>query len=605
VTPELHQQVRRLFDAAHDLPEEGRRAFLENQTGTAPEVLAEVQRLLAASAEAQSFLETSSDTARHIGRYRIERELGRGGMGIVYQATDPAINRKVALKLIRTSHALFDDDGFNRDSLVREARAAGPLRHPGIVTIYDVGEAEGVPFVAMELVEGASLFTLLSSGNRPDPARAIDILRQVAAALDYAHSRGIIHRDIKPANILLDHGSAVKITDFGIAKIVSGQASTLTGMQVGTAYYMSPEQILTQPLDGRSDQFALATMAFELLTGTLPFMGESATSISFKIVHDPCPSASAANPALPPAADSVFARGLGKLPAERFPSCADFVAALDAALRSPLPVEPPTRVSRSDVPAAGASPLPRIALGLVLAGLIGFALYRLWPAFRPAPAAEAAPTVRLFHADPPSIPSGATATLQWDTSGAQEVEIDHDVGKVAAAGTFAVKPSATTVYLLTARGAGGQTSVRASVEVTAPAKAPAPPKPKAEPAQPPALTREAQADRLYTDAMADLHAGRTAHAASQLRQAADLGNVSAMEAIGQIYWSGNGVARDDLEAIDWFQKAAAKGSAAAIYDLGIAYETGRGVRKDAKVARNLFRQAAEAGEPRAKARIQP
>jgi hypothetical protein len=217
----------------------------------------------------------------------------------------------------------------------------------------------------------------------------------------------------------------------------------------------------------------------------------------------------------------------------------------------------------------------------------------------------AAPAIRSFHAEPPSIPPGGTATLRWDTSGAQDVQIDHDVGKVAAAGTVAVKPAATTIYLLTARGAGGQTSARASVEVSAPAKAPPPAKPKSEASQPPMLTRQTQADRLYTDAMADLRAGRAAQALHGLTKAAEAGNVSAMEAIGQLYWTGNGVAKDDLEAIDWFQKAAAKGSAAAIYDLGLAYETGRGVRKDPKVARNLFRQAAEAGDNRAKERIKP
>lgn len=265
-----------------------------------------------------------------IGRYRVTGELGRGAMGVVYRAEDPAIGRTVAIKTIRLNDV--DDPKereFLRQRLVREARSAGVLSHPGIVTIYDVQEHEGVGYVFMEFVDGPSLERVMREHSM-EPEQVISIIEQTAAALDFAHSRGIVHRDIKPGNIMLAQGNIVKITDFGVARFTSQQA-TLNGVVLGTPSYMSPEQITDRPTDGRTDQFALGVMTYQLLTGEKPFIGDSLASLMFKIVNDDLVPPQRLNPTLGPAADNVLKRVLAKDPAQRFGTCAEFARALRAA----------------------------------------------------------------------------------------------------------------------------------------------------------------------------------------------------------------------------------------------------------------------------------
>src|ERR1700722_14530481 len=289
MAPELHVQVRKLFDAAMERPETERLAFLQSTCGGQPEVFQSVVRLLEARQGSESFLEDGSPS-RRIGRYLATRELGRGAMGIVYEAFDPLIGRKVAVKVIHLQD--FADEGkaqFLRDRLFREARSAGALSHPGIVIVFDVGQEGELAFIAMECVEGVSL-SELAQGRTIPRADALDILRQTAAALDYAHRNGVVHRDIKPANILLDKGVTVKVADFGIAKITSTEHHTVTGMVMGTPSYMSPEQIEALPSDGRSDQFSLAVVAYELLTGRRPFLSDSLATLAHMIVFAERPS---------------------------------------------------------------------------------------------------------------------------------------------------------------------------------------------------------------------------------------------------------------------------------------------------------------------------
>src|SRR5580692_7060998 len=248
MSPELHGRVRSLFDQALDRPEAERLSFVQSACTGDPEVLQAVVRLLEAHGSADSFLEDDTRPARHIGRYLVTGELGRGAMGIVYEAIDPLIGRKVAVKVIHLQ--AFADAGearFLRDRLFREARSAGALSHPGIVVVFDVGQEGDLAFIAMERVEGVSLYQVLASGRKIPRAEAFDILRQAASALDYAHRNGVVHRDIKPANIMLDKGVTVKIADFGIAKITSTEHHTVTGMVMGTPSYMSPEQIEALP----------------------------------------------------------------------------------------------------------------------------------------------------------------------------------------------------------------------------------------------------------------------------------------------------------------------------------------------------------------------
>jgi serine/threonine protein kinase len=254
--PEFHRRVRGIFDEVLSRPESERLQFLQEVCGTDQESFQAVERLLEAHSASSFFLDETSPSARRFGRYVISRELGRGGMGIVYEATDPLIGRSIAIKIIHIeSLAQPGEAGFMRDRLFREARSAGSLSHPGIVTIFDVGQEGDEAFIAMERVNGPSLQQMLASSPRLACMTSLDILRQCAAALDYAHRHGVIHRDVKPANIMLHEGVSVKITDFGIAKLESAADQTRTSGVLGTPSHMSPDQIGAKPLDGRSDQF--------------------------------------------------------------------------------------------------------------------------------------------------------------------------------------------------------------------------------------------------------------------------------------------------------------------------------------------------------------
>lgn len=263
-----------------------------------------------------------------IGRYRIISEVGRGAMGVVYRAADPSIGREVALKTVR-----LDVDGRDklRERLFREARSAGVLSHPGIVTIYDMGDEDGLAYIAMALVRGPSLEALLCSPAPLSGARFFAILRQTAIALDYAHSRGVVHRDIKPGNIMTDEDGHVKITDFGIARFASAQRLNETTTITGTPNYMSPEQVQGLNADGRTDQFSLGVVAWEMLTGEKPFSGENLSTVVYRIVSEEPLPAQHLNGTLTPRIDEVLRRALAKDAAKRFANCAGFVDALEMA----------------------------------------------------------------------------------------------------------------------------------------------------------------------------------------------------------------------------------------------------------------------------------
>jgi serine/threonine protein kinase len=267
-----------------------------------------------------------------IGRYRIIGELGRGAMGVVYHATDPAIGRSVAIKTIRIRD-IHDTQQRERlrERLFREARSAGVLSHPNIVTIYDMDEVEELAYIAMAYVNGPTLEKILASEKALSGANMLRILRQTASGLDYAHGRGIVHRDIKPANIMTDEDGAVKITDFGIAKITAVNNMTDTRTVVGTPNYMSPEQVQGLAIDGRSDQFSLAVIAYEILTGERPFTGEHLSTVVYKIVAEEPADAQRINSTLTPLIDQVLRRGLSKKPEDRYPNCSSFVGALEMA----------------------------------------------------------------------------------------------------------------------------------------------------------------------------------------------------------------------------------------------------------------------------------
>jgi len=279
-----------------------------------------------------------------LGRYEVVRELGKGAMGIVYLAKDPLIGRLVALKTIRAAvHADDDEQKEFQLRFIREAQAAGILNHPAIVTVHDIGQDEGsaVNFIAMEYVEGQNLKEVLNQGRALSFEQIGDIIAQVAEALDFAHAKGIVHRDVKPANIILIEGMRAKITDFGIAKIASGAANlTTTGQFLGTPNYMAPEQVKGAPVDGRTDIFALGICLYECLTRRKPFGGDSLTSISYKIVHEPFPPLIEINPTIPEGFEEVVAHCLAKDPAKRYQRARDLAVALRAVIRGDRPSRP-------------------------------------------------------------------------------------------------------------------------------------------------------------------------------------------------------------------------------------------------------------------------
>ena len=270
---------------------------------------------------------------RKIGRYEVVGELGHGGMGVVYDAVDPKIRRSVAIKILNLKGlAEAGQAQVLKDRLLREARSAGMLSHPGIVTVYDVDEDGETPFIAMERVKGPTLGALLHAKGKLPIESALDILAQTAVALDYAHGKGVVHRDIKPANIMLQDGRVVKVTDFGIARQLFASSQTSEGKIAGTWEYMSPEQCEGRETGPRSDQFSLATVAYELLSGAMPFKADSAAAVYHKLVVAPRPSVRSLNPNLPEAVDGVLGRAWSNDAGRRYATCVAFAAALRSAV---------------------------------------------------------------------------------------------------------------------------------------------------------------------------------------------------------------------------------------------------------------------------------
>jgi serine/threonine protein kinase len=266
---------------------------------------------------------------QRLGRYEIIEELGRGAMGVIYKAKDPAIGRLVAIKTIRLGD-FTDPSHFEevRSRLKREAQSAGALSHPNIITIFDVGEEEGLSYFAMELVEGANLERVIETNPQLDYATIVHIARQAADALGFAHQHGIVHRDIKPANIMLTQDGRVKVADFGIAKVGSTKM-TQPGTLLGSPSYMAPEHFLGRALDGRSDIFALGIVLYELVTGRPPFTAESLGTLSYKVVHEDVVPPIELRPDLDPRLNEVIVKALARDPARRFQSAEELSDALE------------------------------------------------------------------------------------------------------------------------------------------------------------------------------------------------------------------------------------------------------------------------------------
>jgi hypothetical protein len=390
---------------------------------------------------------------------------------------------------------------------------------------------------------------------------------------------------------------------------------------MGTPGYMSPEQIESRAVDGRSDQFALAVLAYELLTGVKPFESDLISTLAHLIVYGERPSAFAANPELPAGVDAVLSRGLARLSETRFNTCAEFIGALES-IFVPKPTPSPSRRTNRWLYQAAAV---IVLVGVAAAGLLyktSFVAAKAAAAIVNPPALQKvlpAPLIQTFQGNSLSIAVGKSTSLSWVVTGAKEITIDPGIGKVSATGSQSVTPETSTTYLLHAEGPGGAAHATVTVEVR--------------------LAAADRAHQLYEAAVVKRRSGRTGEALALLRQSAELGESSAMVDLGESYESGEGVAQDPAQALRWFRRAAAadntsgmlflgamymfgesvplnnaeaarwfqkatnKGNASAMYDLGTLYEDGKGVTKSTSIANQLYRRAAVLGNEEAKKRL--
>ena len=306
------------------------------------------------------------------GRYELEELVGTGGMSSVFKARDRLLERRVALKVL---HQHYTDDEEYVERFRREARVVAQLSHPNIVTVIDRGEDEGRQFIVFELVEGRTLKELLEEEGRLPVQRALEIALQVARGLAFAHEHGLVHRDVKPQNVILNGDGRAKVTDFGIARSRDIQGVTQTGMVLGTSNYVAPEQAQGGKVDRATDVYSLGVVLFELLTGEVPFPGESFVAVAMRHVNEPAPSVLERRPDVPARVAHAVARALEKDPAARFPTMDAFAAELEACLAlEPGPDEDVTLVRREPLlPATHRRrwlPLALVGLGLALLALV-------------------------------------------------------------------------------------------------------------------------------------------------------------------------------------------------------------------------------------------
>jgi serine/threonine protein kinase len=367
-------------------------------------------------------------TGKQLGQYRLVARLGAGGMASVYKAYQPSTDRYVALKILPRSYA--EDLQFIQ-RFQREARIIASLEHPHILPIYDFGQQDGYTFLVMRLVEGRSLADMVPlPGHKPLPLpEIVKYIAQVAAALDYAHLHQVLHRDIKPSNVLVDALGNCLLTDFGIARILTGNTQlTASGAFLGTPAYASPEQCLGKPdIDHRSDIYSLGVMLYEMATGRLPFTAETPMAVVMKHIHDPLPPPRQVNPALPEAVEGVILKAMSKNPNERYASAVQLASALSEAVEAPqIPTPIPAPQDQTGETTLGPAPvelppmLPKaarpgltwklIAALAVLFGVLGMALagYRLVTALtKPGVAPTASLSLPELYLEPTSTPEAS------------------------------------------------------------------------------------------------------------------------------------------------------------------------------------------------------
>jgi eukaryotic-like serine/threonine-protein kinase len=450
-TAERWARIDELFHAALDRPAHERHAFLSSACGDDHSLLAEVESLLGAdgslgqrsleawvqAAAAARVDENVQEVSRQSGslagrsvlQYDVHGQIGAGGMGDVYLATDRTLGRHVAIKTLPRAVA---GDERRLQRFRREARAASALSHPNVAAIYQLGEADGQPFIAMEYVEGRTLDAMLRSEGPMPLRRAIDVVLQVSGALGEAHDAGITHRDIKPGNVMISSRGLVKVLDFGLAKLVSESADigdaaeagsaprevTLAGALMGTIDYMSPEQALAQPTDHRSDLFSLGVLIYQLTTGVLPFRRSGPSATIAAILHaDPLPP-SQVRRGLPQELDRIVERALAKAPHDRYPSARELSSDLEALRRQ---LDGPGDTAR---PASPRRPRPLLYITVVV--MSAAASIAVW---RVSSGPDAAPLVVPFtslpgiESTPAFSPDGERIAFAWDGPDRDNVDV--------------------------------------------------------------------------------------------------------------------------------------------------------------------------------------
>ena len=369
-----------------------------------------------------------------LGSYEVEEEIGRGGMGIVYRAYQPSLQRRVAVKVL-LPHLADDADFVER--FLREARSAAKLHHPGLVTIFDVGELDGTYYFSMQWLQGKTLEAMLEESGPLPLGEAVGVVSQMASALGYAHQAGVVHRDVKPANVIVDDAGRAVLTDFGIAQAANETRLTRVGASVGSPDYMAPEQIAAGEIDRRTDLYSLGGLFHHLLTGEQPFTGDAPIAVAYQHLNAPVPSVRAKRPEVPPALDEVVRRLMAKAPEDRFQSADELLAALQdisgvqaadplsGLATAPIVITPEPPAEPAPAPEAPPVEQPRrsawsraalvgLALAVVAGGIYWLASRR--GASAPDEAASA-PAPAVVGADPAPRPFAASLEIEPDLPG--------------------------------------------------------------------------------------------------------------------------------------------------------------------------------------------
>ena len=547
-----------------------------------------------------------------LGRYRITGRLGAGGMGVVYLAEDTVLGRRVALKTVRLLEGA--DPNSKQDlteRFLREARIVAQMEHPGIVAVFDFGHEGETAYLVLEYVAGSNLANRMEQPPKLDRAGCTRVLIEAASALDYAHKRGVVHRDVKPANLLLTEDGRVKVADFGIAKLSGSTTMTATGMLMGTVEYMSPEQIRGETVDGRSDQYSLAVVAYQLVTGKRPFQADSTITLAHMIVYEEPTPASAANQSAPVtlSVDRVLARALHKQPAARYATCSDFVRDLELAwLGTASPIVSPS------APTVSAASIETAPMEMPAARAVPPGPTATIPQAVPAPPAQAPtppPPPLPVAAAPVVVPVGAPVAAvggsrQWIWV-AVGVFVVVAVAAVVGALKFApiilksmvpaTESAASSTAGDTSQKAASQTVPAVTPQPTAPAQtAPAQTLPPRTPPSSLPVRRQATADEQKAERD---EAGAASHksAGAQvpvpvLEKKAAAGDIRTMVQTGDVLAAGRGGTPDYAKARQWYEKAAAKGDAGAMTRIGDLHLKGLGVPRDYVLARSWYEQAA-------------